>query len=166
MSPIRHLLVHLTEGARADTLLRLAGALADRHAAAITALAALPSPLRGALLSAEGAALAVQVAADEQQRLRAAAAARCAEAAARGTPAIALQCAEGDADVLLRAASRTADLLLVGQPAGESPAMARRPGPAVCRAVRWSPGRASARRRARCATRCRCSPPAPPRSKW
>jgi nucleotide-binding universal stress UspA family protein len=118
MNPIRQIVAHVSDSPRSAAVLRTAAALAARHDAKLQALYAVDAVPPGAYLSAEASALAAGLLQQAVAERRAAAEALVRDtAAALGLPpaALPLRHAEGDALQALLAASRTADLLVLGQ---------------------------------------------------
>ena len=115
MSPIRHVLVHVTDSPRAGAALALGAQIAAAQQATLAAVYAVDPMPPGAFLSPEAAAIAVRLAQEAEQERREQARARVAEAAAALGVPIPLAMPGGDAHEALRLASNTSDLLLTGQ---------------------------------------------------
>jgi len=130
MSPIRRIVAHVNDSPRTGEPVRLAAALAQQHGAEVAAMYAV-APLTAAYLTPEVSAAAAEVSAKVEAERQATATARVAAAAPQVTLDLSAAQAWGDPVAALLRASRTADLLVLGQndpsaPDGTGPGFAGR----------------------------------------
>jgi nucleotide-binding universal stress UspA family protein len=115
MSEIRNILTMVTDGPRSLTVLALAARLAKSHGASLRALHAVEPLNSGAYMTPEAAGLAMQWAAEEEEKRRKLAAARVGEAASAAGLDIALAYTEGSPVDAALLHGCTADLIVLGQ---------------------------------------------------
>jgi nucleotide-binding universal stress UspA family protein len=121
MSPIRHILVHLTDSPRNRAVLQLAAALARAQQATLRAVYAVDPTPPGAYLTPEASSIAMGMLLEAEEMRHAAVKAVVAEVAAARGQEIPLELAHGEPLHTLLDEARTADLLVSGQHDPEQP---------------------------------------------
>jgi len=111
----------MTDNARSGDVASLAATFAAEHGADALALNVVESRLTGAFLTPEAAAVGATLAREDERARREQAAARVAEIKRSSGRSLALEIATGEAVATLLNRSRTADLLVLGQPDPTAP---------------------------------------------
>jgi nucleotide-binding universal stress UspA family protein len=115
VSPIRQVLVHVTDSPHASQVLALGAAVAQAQGAALAAMYAVDPAPPGAYLTPEASSLAMRLVREADEARREAARAVVAAAAAAAGCEMPLAIPGGDALRALLDASQTTDLLVMGQ---------------------------------------------------